>query len=114
MQIITYKEFLPLVLGYDYMSRYYLHLYAYGRTVYDYNLNPTIYSEFSTAAYRFGHTLIDGEFHSIALGKQPEAYLLRDNFFNPNPLYNGNIDNIVRGLTGSPAHKFDPYVTDDV
>ncbi|RWS25233.1 Peroxidase-like protein [Leptotrombidium deliense] len=44
----------------------------------------------------------------------PQQYLLRDNFFNPNPLYAADIDNIVRGIIGVSSQRFDPFVTDDV
>ncbi|RWS23988.1 Peroxidase-like protein [Leptotrombidium deliense] len=114
MQVITYKEFLPLVLGGEFMNKYSLNLLSSGRTSYDSSINPTIYSEFSTAAFRFGHTLIDGLFFRIPFNGNPQSYTLRDNFFNPNPLYAADIDNIVRGIIGVSSQRFDPFVTDDV
>ena len=49
MQAITYNEFLPLLLGPDAIG-------PYGG--YNPGVDPTITNEFSTAAYRFGHTMV--------------------------------------------------------
>jgi len=49
MQIITYEEFLPLLLGNDALSPY---------EGYDNKVDPRIMNEFSTAAYRLGHSLL--------------------------------------------------------
>ncbi|RWS30559.1 Peroxidase-like protein [Leptotrombidium deliense] len=114
LQLITFKEFLPLVLGNEYMDKFSLKLLQSGRTTYNNSLNPTLISEFSTAAFRFGHTLINGEFHRIKSNGESQRYLLRDNFFNPNPLHFGDIDNIIRGMIGTPSQRFNPSVAEDV
>ena len=48
-QNIIYSEFLPSLLGRDAPGAY---------TGYDPKVNPSIMEEFSTAAYRFGHTIV--------------------------------------------------------
>ena len=59
MQHITYNEFLPLVLGRDYMDKFELTPRDSGFTqLYDDTLNPSITNVFATAAFRFGHSLI--------------------------------------------------------
>ena len=70
-------------------------------------MNPSISTEFATAALRFGHTLInpvlrrlDGNFESIPEGDLP----LRQAFFSPWRLVEeGGVDPVMRGLFTSPA-----------
>ena len=60
-QHITYNEWLPLVLGPDTMARLDIAPPARGHSSrYDPKVNPTILNAFATAAFRFGHTLIQG------------------------------------------------------
>lgn len=63
MQHITYNEWLPVVIGRAKMQE--LALFPLDgdnfSTDYDPNLNPTIMNEFATAAFRFGHTLLQGK-----------------------------------------------------
>src|SRR5439155_8824317 len=49
-EMITYNEFLPALLGPNALSKY---------TGYNPNVNPTIANEFSTALFRFGHSMLD-------------------------------------------------------
>ena len=50
MQNIVYGEFLPTVLGVDFMRKY--DLIVEEETEYDPNANPTIANAFATAAFR--------------------------------------------------------------
>ena len=52
LQAITYNEFLPALLGGDAISTY---------SGYDADVNPNIANVFSTAAYRFGHSMLSSE-----------------------------------------------------
>ena len=62
VQHITYKEFLPRVLGSRYMSRFSLNLKRFGYSSnYDPKCSASILTEFSSAAYRFGHSMIKPE-----------------------------------------------------
>ena len=49
IQVITYKEYLPTLLGPGALDAY---------TGYDPTVNPGIATEFSTAAFRIGHSLV--------------------------------------------------------
>ena len=61
MQHITYNEFLPLVLGPEFMHSFELTPKTAGHTtLYNPEIDPTITNEFAAAAYRFGHTLVQG------------------------------------------------------
>ncbi|XP_026871157.2 peroxidasin [Electrophorus electricus] len=98
MQHITYSHWLPKILGQAGMKL----LGEYHG--YDPNVNPGIFNAFATAAFRFGHTLInpilyrlDENFQPIQQGHIP----LHKAFFSPFRVVNeGGIDPLLRGLFG--------------
>jgi peroxidase len=60
---ITYNEWLPLILGKTYMSNYRLFPQLSGYSYdYDPSINPSVTNEFATAAFRFGHTLLQSPY----------------------------------------------------
>ena len=65
MQAITFNEFLPLLFGYDAVSKY---------SGYDYNVNPQMSNLFSVSAYRL---------HSLIPSKIFGDLDLKGMFFNP-------------------------------
>lgn len=110
MQIITYNEFLPALLGPNALPPY---------TGYDPLLIGSIANEFSAAAYRFGHSALsrnllrlDASFNSVPEGPLP----LRDAFFNaPLLLQSRNdLDPILRGLAQQLHQRIDVKVVDDL
>ena len=61
MQHITYNEWLPIVLGTDFMEELDILPLTEGyNTKYNPKINPSILNSFSSAAFRFGHSLIQG------------------------------------------------------
>ena len=59
MQHITYNEWLPIILGMQYMDDFNLKPTDFGHTKqYDPEVNPSITNAFATAAFRFGHSLV--------------------------------------------------------
>ena len=52
------REYLPVVLGKDNLEG--LQVFRRG-TTFDENVDPSISNEFATAAYRFGHSMIQGK-----------------------------------------------------
>ncbi len=109
IQVITYKEFLPILLGPDALKPY---------TGYDSNVNPGIANEFSTAAYRFGHSMLSPKLLRVKKNGKPisEGHLaLREAFFAPWRITNERgIGPILRGLARNRAQEVDPYIIDDV
>ena len=63
-QHIIYNEFLPVVLGDEFMNKFGLHPLSSGYSNdYDGNFDPRITNPFAAAAFRFGHTLIPENMH---------------------------------------------------
>jgi len=107
IQHITYSEYLPLLLGADALP-------TYGG--YDPDTDPGITTEFSTAAFRFGHSMVaplmprlgeDGK--TIAVGDLD----LKDAFFAPDRITDqGGIDPILRGVAEMVTEELDAQIVD--
>lgn len=84
-QNVVYSEFLEAVLGARKAREFDLDV-GVGFTDYDPGVRPAILNEFATAAFRFGHTLIQGMVvpREVPDKEELEPYALRDVFFNEN------------------------------
>jgi len=102
MQHITYHHWLPLIIGEEGVKD---HLGEYKG--YSAGLDPSLSNVFSTAAFRFGHSLINPEIQRLNQNFTtiPEGNLaLHAAFFAPwRVVEEGGIDPILRGLYHSPA-----------
>uniref|UniRef100_A0A914XL25 Uncharacterized protein n=1 Tax=Plectus sambesii TaxID=2011161 RepID=A0A914XL25_9BILA len=109
LQHITFNEFLPKVLGYKIMHKFDMMPLKQGFFEdYDDKCDATIANEFSTAAYRFGHTLIAEEYNSD--GEDTMKFPL-DIFFNPTKLYQRDgLDRILNAMAKQPCGRFDSYL----
>uniref|UniRef100_A0A0P5JUL6 Chorion peroxidase n=1 Tax=Daphnia magna TaxID=35525 RepID=A0A0P5JUL6_9CRUS len=120
IQQITYNEFLPIFLGEDYMSRFQLKPLPANSgeptNLYDQNINPTVTNEFATAAFRVGHSLVQGIIEGFtAFGSQTQSLLLHQHQSKPFELYEDTgVDTLVRGLLMQPAQKMDRAFTDEL
>ncbi|XP_054894270.1 peroxidasin isoform X1 [Poeciliopsis prolifica] len=98
MQHITYNHWLPKILGEAGMRI----LGPY--TGYDPNVNAGIFNSFATAAFRFGHTLINPILYRLNEHFEPitQGHIsLHRAFFSPFRIVNeGGIDPLLRGLFG--------------
>ncbi|XP_041987312.1 peroxidasin [Aricia agestis] len=101
MQVITYKDWLPLILGpegYEQLGKY---------KEYNPNINPSISNVFATAGLRFGHSLINPILHRYDENFEeiPQGHLLlRNAFFAPWRLVEeGGVDPLMRGMFTTPA-----------
>ncbi|MFA7482025.1 MAG: peroxidase family protein [Vulcanimicrobiota bacterium] len=93
VQHVTFNEFLPALLGEDAIKPY---------QGYQPQVDPRICNEFSTAAYRMGHSQIEPIIWREGADGQaiPERDLaLLHAFFSPERLAEGGVDPILRGLT---------------
>lgn len=81
MEIITFREWLPAVLGPRLMAKYHLDVLATGYTTYDPELNPTMTIEFSSSAMRsFGHSAVSGDMFRVYEDGTKVATPLAHNF----------------------------------
>ncbi|NND08605.1 MAG: T9SS type A sorting domain-containing protein [Saprospiraceae bacterium] len=107
IQAVVYEEWLPS-LGVQIPS------YA----GYDAQVNPGIMAEFSTAAFRFGHTVLNGVILRMDNdgSTMPEGDLfLRDAFFMPSVIKEmGDIYPYLVGMSTQIQQSFDTKVIDDV
>jgi peroxidase len=109
MQVITYNEFLPALLGHSALSPY---------AGYRVSSSPAISNEFSTAIYRFGHSALSPTLLRLdgTLAPIPEGNLaLKDAFFRPDRIVNeGGIEPLLRGLASQACSPVDMELVDDV
>ena len=106
MQHITYTHWLPKILGLSGMQ-------LVGEYQgYNPTLDPMILNEFSTSAFRFGHSLVNPIIYRLNETFQPipEGNLaLHKAFFAPFRIVEqGGIDPVLRGLFGKAAKKLLP------
>jgi peroxidase len=109
IQAITYNEWLPTLLGSNALDPY---------AGYDSTVDARLSNEFSAAAFRFGHTLLQSDILRLDENGVPIAdgnLTLAEAFFRPDRIVNeGGIDPILRGLMAARAQEFDAKVIDDV
>ena len=105
MQIVTYNEFLPVLLGPHALG-------PYGG--YDPGIDPSIANEFSAAAYRFGHSMLPADLLHIDTAGQRREVSLVEAFFNPSLLEELGISGFLRGLAARDAQQIDPLIVDEV
>ncbi|NER03123.1 MAG: peroxiredoxin [Okeania sp. SIO3C4] len=107
IQKITYDEFLP-ALG--------VTLDPYSG--YDSTVNPNVSTEFSTAGFRLGHTLVSSTLqHLNEDGSSTEfgPLNLSEVFFRPDSITSkGGIDPVLRGLASQVQQERDAKVVDDL
>jgi len=119
VQNIVYSEYLPAVLGEPTMRKYGLNLPSdNGYTTYQNDVDPSIVNAFATAAYRFGHSMIQGliSMMSPTSGRLQSQYLLRENYNNMEKLLERRgqgMEEILQGLVNQPAQEMDRFVTEE-
>jgi hypothetical protein len=109
LQAITYKEFLPALLGPNAPTAA---AYAY-----DPNVDGSVGNAFAHAAYRFGHSAISSNLQlSNNSGVSIGTMALADATFNPNQLTNNSaiIDQLLMGASRQVSQEIDLFAVDAV
>ena len=117
IQHITFNEYLPMVLGREALHRHGLVLYNDGYfDGYDPAVNPSAGQGFTTAAYRFGHSLLPSTIERWTsshrfLGTQKLSEMLQQPYdlFKP-----GWADHYVLGMVNQVAQAMDDSLTSEV
>lgn len=107
LQSITYNEYLPALLGEDVLSDY---------SGYDSSVDPSIANEFSTAAFRFGHSTLNDEFRLVGNDGEDvaEAISLASAFFTPEMLEETGIDSFLKYASSTQSQEVDLEVIDSL
>lgn len=109
IQVITYQEFLPALLGPNPLPDY---------TGFNEAVDPGIDILFATAGYRLGHTMVGTEFLRLQADGTPipEGNIqVRNGFFRPDLLMSeGGIEPVLRGLAANRMQSIDPQIVDDL
>lgn len=108
MQKITYKDYLPILLGQEFNDK------VIGKyTGYNSRLSPNIPNSFASAAYRFGHSQVQPSFERLdpEYNSVPEGPLQLENaFFDISYILEKGIDYLMRGLITQPARAVDEFL----
>ena len=110
-QNIIYSEWLPQILGHNRMHKF--HLKINSNSVYNTSIDPSILVSFSTAAFRFGHSMIQGVFQkkNPISGEILKNVTLRNTFFNPNEYRGTGMETLLAGLENQRAQSRDRFVS---
>ena len=113
LQRVVYEEYVPALLGKRVVDAM---LPSYGG--YNESVDPTIFIEFVSAAFRMGHSqmvsridLLDPDYTPIG------ELLLRDDFKQAGRYYlepKASFDNYMRGLLGKKAYEVDRFTTKEL
>ncbi|XP_049772469.1 peroxidase-like [Schistocerca cancellata] len=117
IQHVTYKEWLPLLLGKTYIKKMNLEVRNSGFSKqFDTNVDPSVTNSFATAAMRFVHSLVDGELRLIAENRSVAArHELHKHFNRPQLVESEDgLDNLLRGMATQEAHRRDLHFSHSV
>lgn len=106
IQSVVYNEWLP-AMG--------VNLPAYSG--YNATVDPQLMNVFTAAAFRLGHTLLNGRLMRVDNdgNTMPQGHLmLRDAFFNIQPVLDMGIEPFIKGMAMQTQQSFDAKVIDDV
>eukprot|EP00092_Neocalanus_flemingeri_P040590 GFUD01044196.1.p1 GENE.GFUD01044196.1~~GFUD01044196.1.p1 ORF type:complete len:777 (+),score=180.51 GFUD01044196.1:168-2498(+) len=116
-QHIVYNEWLPIVVGKEYMQTFGLLPTTDEYTQdYDASIDPRINNEFAAAAFRFGHSMIPSHFPSRdSTGRDTSSSSLKNVFNKPFLLQEASfIENMLRGQSQEDAPAWDPAFNEDI
>ena len=120
MQNIVYGEYLPTILGAKYMKKFGLLVEEESR--YDANTEPTIFNAFASAAFRFGHSMINSMFMLVSQRKPRKHDKSATWFWRLREIFDGQkvrgdrlpLENMLEGLISQKPQTCDAYFSSEV
>ncbi|XP_055848468.1 uncharacterized protein LOC129913692 [Episyrphus balteatus] len=116
-QHITFREFLPIVLGREVCKLFDLELVKSGYyTGYDANINPSVSNAFAAAAFRFGHSLVQNTYMRCDRNHNfiNNNVTLHEEFQQGDIGTAGSLHRLLRGLAAQKALKRDEFITPEL
>ncbi len=111
MQNIAFGQYAELLLGNDMIK-------DAVNTYYDLKMDPSVSNEFATAAFRFGHSMVQNhvKLSGRADGvKQADTYKVGDHFKDPNAaMYRSGCEDILLSLLKQPSQTCDANFADSL
>jgi len=120
IQNIVYGEYLPTILGAKYMDKY--GLLVTETSKYDSEMDPTIYNEFASAAFRFGHSMINSMFMLVSQRKPRNHNGASTWFWRLREIFDGQkvhgeklpLEQMIEGLISQMPQTCDAYFSSEV
>ncbi|XP_061399863.1 uncharacterized protein LOC133335570 [Musca vetustissima] len=116
-QHITYREFLPIILGREVVKLFDLELLNSGYYEgYDHKTNPGVANAFAAAAFRFGHSLVQNSymrcdrFHNVLSNNVS----LHEEFQRGDIGSVGSLHRLIRGMANQRALQRDEFITPEL
>ncbi|XP_020817416.1 uncharacterized protein LOC110191036 [Drosophila serrata] len=116
-QHITFREFLPVILGREVAKLFDLDLLPSGYYErYSSKVNPTVANAFAAAAFRFGHSLVQNSYtrcdrHHNVINNNVS---LHEEFQRGDIGSAGSLHRLLRGLASQRALKRDEFITPEL
>ncbi|KAJ8942728.1 hypothetical protein NQ318_007895 [Aromia moschata] len=118
IQHITYREFLPIVLGPEVMELFELNLVRKGYyNKYDARVNPSIANSFGAAAFRFGHSMVQNSYVRTDHKHRPlfNNVTLHEEQENIENIWSfGSLDRLLLGFANQPSQRRDEFICDEL
>ena len=88
-------------------------------TSYDDQTDPSITNSFATAAFRFGHSMVQGmvKMMSTSSSVEQREFNLRDHYFNMNNYFikqGKGLEQLIAGCISQPSQDMDGFVTEEL
>ena len=119
LQLVTYDEFIPIILNRQTRARFNLISTPRGHnTVYDPSVDATMFNAFGAAAYRFGHSLVRNTLaHSNANFQTEMVFEGSRSFGRPLTIWQPNqegTERYARWMTTVPQERSDRFVSNSL
>jgi peroxidase len=116
MQHIIYNEFLPVLMGRSEIKKFDLELKSFGfYNGYSPDIDGRFTTELATAAFRFGHSMIQQNIaRNVGQARPEESLFVSQTFNKPDEVFNARkrgVDGLVEGISAQPSQIRENFIT---